>query len=54
MTLYGVTCRCDGKTMIRTFDMFCGGGGSSYGAEMAGAEIVGGHRFVASRDVGFR
>ena len=28
--------------MIRTFDMFCGGGGSSYGAEMAGAEIAGG------------
>ena len=28
--------------MIRTFDMFCGGGGRSYGAEMAGAEIVGG------------
>ena len=28
--------------MIRTFDMFCGGGGSSYGAELAGAEIVGG------------
>ena len=28
--------------MIRAFDMFCGGGGSSYGAEMAGAEIVGG------------
>ena len=33
---------CKGKTMIRTFDMFCGGGGSSYGAEMAGAEIAGG------------
>ena len=28
--------------MIRTFDMFCGGGGSSFGAKMAGAEIVGG------------
>ena len=28
--------------MIRTFDMFCGGGGSSYGAEKAGAKIVGG------------
>lgn len=28
--------------MFRTFDMFCGGGGSSYGAAMAGAEIVGG------------
>ena len=28
--------------MMRTFDMFCGGGGSSYGAEAAGAEIVGG------------
>ena len=28
--------------MIRTFDMFCGGGGSSYGAKMAGAEVVGG------------
>lgn len=28
--------------MLRTFDMFCGGGGSSYGAAMAGAEIVGG------------
>lgn len=27
--------------MVRTFDMFCGGGGSSYGAEMAGAKIVG-------------
>ena len=34
--------RSNGKTTIRTFDMFCGGGGSSYGAEMAGAEIVGG------------
>lgn len=28
--------------MIRTFDMFCGGGGSSYGAALAGASIVGG------------
>ena len=28
--------------MIRTFDMFCGGGGSSYGAKMAGAEVVAG------------
>lgn len=28
--------------MIRTFDMFCGGGGSSYGAAMAGAVVVGG------------
>ena len=28
--------------MIRTFDMFCGAGGSSYGAAMAGADIVGG------------
>ena len=28
--------------MIRAFDMFCGGGGSSCGAELAGAEIVGG------------
>lgn len=28
--------------MIRTFDMFCGGGGSSYGARLAGTEIVGG------------
>lgn len=28
--------------MIQVFDMFCGGGGSSHGAEMAGAEIVGG------------
>ncbi|REJ65358.1 MAG: DNA cytosine methyltransferase [Planctomycetota bacterium] len=27
---------------IRTFDMFCGGGGSSRGAEMAGATLVGG------------
>ena len=34
--------RCNGRTAIRTFDMFCGGGGSSYGAKMAGAEIVGG------------
>ena len=32
----------DGKTIIRTFDMFCGGGGSSYGAKMAGTEVVGG------------
>ena len=32
----------DGKIVIRTFDMFCGGGGSSYGAKMAGAEVVGG------------
>ena len=28
--------------MFRTFDMFCGGGGSSCGAEMAGTEIAGG------------
>lgn len=28
--------------MIRTLDLFCGGGGSSYGARSAGAEIVGG------------
>ena len=28
--------------MIRTFDMFCGGGGGSHGAAMAGATIVGG------------
>lgn len=28
--------------MIRTFDMFCGGGGSSYGAAMAGATVVAG------------
>lgn len=28
--------------MIRAFDMFCGGGGSSHGAKMAGAKIVGG------------
>ena len=41
MTFYKRTGRSNGKTMIRTFDMFCGGGGSSYGAEMAGAEIVG-------------
>lgn len=34
--------RSNGKKIIRTFDMFCGGGGSSYGAVMAGAEIVGG------------
>lgn len=27
---------------IRTFDMFCGGGGSSLGAQAAGARIVGG------------
>ena len=27
---------------VRTFDMFCGGGGSSFGAKRAGAEIVGG------------
>jgi DNA (cytosine-5)-methyltransferase 1 len=27
--------------MVRTFDMFCGGGGSGRGAEMAGAKIVG-------------
>ena len=25
---------------IRTLDLFCGGGGSSYGARNAGAEIV--------------
>ena len=30
------------KGRIRTFDMFCGGGGSSFGAAMADAEIVGG------------
>jgi DNA (cytosine-5)-methyltransferase 1 len=28
--------------MVRTFDMFCGAGGSSYGAAIAGADIVGG------------
>ena len=28
--------------MIRAFDMFCGGGGSSYGAAMAGVTVVGG------------
>ncbi len=28
--------------MIQVFDMFCGGGGSSYGAAMAGTKIVGG------------
>ena len=28
--------------MIRTFDMFCGGGGSSYGAALAGASVIGG------------
>ena len=27
---------------IRAFDMFCGGGGSSYGASLAGTKIVGG------------
>lgn len=31
-----------GNHQIRTFDMFCGGGGSSRGAAMAGCEIVGG------------
>jgi DNA (cytosine-5)-methyltransferase 1 len=31
-----------GKPPIRTFDMFCGGGGSSRGATMAGCEVVGG------------
>ena len=34
--------RSNSKTSIQTFDMFCGGGGSSFGAEMAGAEIIGG------------
>ena len=28
--------------MIRTFDMFCGAGGSSYGATLAGASVIGG------------
>ena len=42
MTTCGPPICSSGKTMIRTFDMFCGGGGSSYGAEMGGAEIVGG------------
>jgi len=28
--------------MIRAFDMFCGGGGSSYGAALAGVSVVGG------------
>ena len=28
--------------MIRAFDMFCGGGGSSYGTASAGASVVGG------------
>src|ERR1700723_3887259 len=27
---------------LRVFDLFCGGGGSSIGASMAGAEVVGG------------
>lgn len=29
-----------GSSMIRTLDIFCGGGGSSYGARNAGADIV--------------
>jgi len=29
-----------GKVVIRTLDIFCGGGGSSYGARGGGAEIV--------------
>ncbi len=31
-----------GKDVIRVFDMFCGGGGSSRGAAMAGATVVAG------------
>ncbi|MBK8990090.1 MAG: DNA cytosine methyltransferase [Chloroflexi bacterium] len=30
----------NGKPRIRTLDLFCGAGGSSYGARQAGAEIV--------------
>jgi len=42
MILSSSTGHCDKTGTIRTFDMFCGGGGSSYGAVKAGAEIVGG------------
>lgn len=31
-----------GKTIIRAFDLFCGGGGSSIGAKQAGVSPVGG------------
>jgi DNA (cytosine-5)-methyltransferase 1 len=31
-----------GKTSLKTIDLFCGAGGSSYGARRAGAEIVAG------------
>jgi len=31
-----------GNHKLRTIDLFCGAGGSSYGARMAGAEIVAG------------
>ena len=33
---------CERGTVIRTFDLFCGGGGSSRGAVLAGASVVGG------------
>lgn len=33
---------------IRTFDMFCGAGGSSLGARDGGAKIVGGRSMGAS------
>ena len=42
MTLLASHDRCGTTDSIRIFDMFCGGGGSSYGAELAGAEIAGG------------
>ena len=42
MTLFAHSDRYEKNCLVRTFDMFCGGGGSSYGAAMAQAEIVGG------------
>lgn len=42
MTLSPSHARSDKTGTIRSFDMFCGGGGSSQGAALAGAEIVGG------------
>ena len=38
----GNVARSYGAPMIRAFDMFCGAGGSSCGAAMAGATVVGG------------
>ncbi len=40
--------------MMRAFDLFCGGGGSSWGAREAGATIVGVREAEAPDDVSVR